>query len=271
VTDREKLKREILLLGQTIQANASALASKVMSDEDRQSLQRQMAVRVAHQNLLQRRLDRLSPAPDDRIASALKSNLSTASALSLRGVAAGINSPASGSSRPVPSPVLRAGFSIGEQPMSRVPWHLFQDRQAQAHLVVGALVAVAESEHEDELAVAQYVLKRLVSNQKPTGDYAATVARDGGRPEVYFAFDDEADARKFAAVLEAKTTAKHPGWASHRAFDLDSAKLRALEASLPSRRRDKGKTHPPAKNAKDKPRGGDLLAVLAGTKTGGCR
>jgi hypothetical protein len=233
-----------------------------------------MSVRMAHQNLLQRRLDRLSPAPDDRIAiaSALKSNLSTASALSLRGVAAGINSPASGSSGPVPSPVLRAGFSIGEQPMSRVPWHLFQDRQAQAHLVVGALVAVAESEHEDELAVAQYVLKRLVSNQKPTGDYAAIVARHGGRPEVYFAFDDEADARKFAAVLEAKTTAKHPGWASHRAFDLDSAKLRALEASLPSRRRDKGKD-PPArqKNAKDKPRGGDLLAVLAGTKTGGCR
>ena len=38
VTDREKLKREILLLGQTIQANASALASKVMSDEDRESL-----------------------------------------------------------------------------------------------------------------------------------------------------------------------------------------------------------------------------------------
>jgi len=66
VTDREKLQREIRLLGQTIQANASAIASKVMSDEDRQSLQRQMTVRMAHQNLLQHRLDRLSRVEEDR-------------------------------------------------------------------------------------------------------------------------------------------------------------------------------------------------------------
>ena len=66
MTDREKLKREILLLGQAIQANASALASKVMSDEDRESLQRQMTVRVTHQGLLQQRLDRLSLGIEDR-------------------------------------------------------------------------------------------------------------------------------------------------------------------------------------------------------------
>ena len=66
MTDREKLKREIFLLGQTIQANASALASKVMSDEDRESLQRQMTVRVTHQGLLQQRLDRLSLGIEDR-------------------------------------------------------------------------------------------------------------------------------------------------------------------------------------------------------------
>jgi hypothetical protein len=66
MTDREKLQREIRLLGQTIQSNASTLASKVMSDEDRESLQRQMAVRMAHQDLLQQRLDRLSPRRDGR-------------------------------------------------------------------------------------------------------------------------------------------------------------------------------------------------------------
>jgi hypothetical protein len=122
--------------------------------------------------------------------------------------------------------------------MSRVPWHLFQDRQPRAHLVVGVLVEAPGFDYGDELAVAQYVLKRLVSKQKPGGDYAATVARDTGHPEVYFAFDDEADARKFAAVLEAETTAKYPGWASQRAFDLDGAKLRTLEASLPLPKRD---------------------------------
>ena len=50
-----------------------------------------------------------------------------------------------------------------------MPWHLFQNRQPRAHLVVGALVEVAGSDYEDELAVTQYVLKRLVSKQKPRG------------------------------------------------------------------------------------------------------
>jgi hypothetical protein len=216
MTDRKKLQLEIRLLGQTIHANVSVLASKVMSNEDRQSLQRQMAVRMDHQNLLQRRLDRLSPKPDQiAMVAALNSNLS------------------------------RAGFPIGEQLVSRVPWPIFQERQARAHLVVGVLVEVAEAGHGDQLEIAQYVLKQLVSNQKTRRDYASTVAGDGGRPELYFAFDNEADARRFAAVLEAGTTDKYPGWASQRASDLNSAKLRALEASLPSPRRDTGK-YPPA-------------------------
>jgi hypothetical protein len=83
----------------------------------------------------------------------------------------------------------------------------------------------------------QYVLKRLVSKQKPVGDFAATVVRDAGRPEVYFAFDDEADAQKFAAALGAETTASYPGWASQRAFEMDGQKLKVLEASLPLPRR----------------------------------
>jgi hypothetical protein len=60
VTEREKLKREIYELGQVIRSNASVLASKTMYDRDRESLRRQMTVRMAHQNLLQRRLDRLT-------------------------------------------------------------------------------------------------------------------------------------------------------------------------------------------------------------------
>jgi hypothetical protein len=60
VTEREKLKREIYVLGQIIKANAVALASKSMNDEDRELLQRQMATRTAHQKLLQKRLDRIS-------------------------------------------------------------------------------------------------------------------------------------------------------------------------------------------------------------------
>jgi hypothetical protein len=42
------------------------------------------------------------------------------------------------------------------------------------------------------------------------------VVRDTGRPEVYFAFVEEADARKFATVVQAETTDIYSGWASHR-------------------------------------------------------
>ena len=75
--------------------------------------------------------------------------------------------------------------------MSRVPWHLFQDRQPRAHLVVGAIAKADGPVGSDELTAAQSVLKRLVRKQDPAGDYAATVVRDTGRPEVYFAFEDE--------------------------------------------------------------------------------
>src|ERR1700730_11978449 len=85
----------------------------------------------------------------------------------------------------------------------------------------------------DELAEAQVVLRRLVNEQKPAGDYAATLVRDTGRPEVYLAFDDEGDARKFASAVKAKAPGSYPGWASQRAFQLDGAKLTALAASLP--------------------------------------
>jgi hypothetical protein len=85
----------------------------------------------------------------------------------------------------------------------------------------------------DELKGVQVILKRLVTNQKPAGDYATTVVRDAGRPEIYLAFEDEGDARKFAAAMKAKASGSYPGWASQRAFQLNGVKLTALAASLP--------------------------------------
>jgi hypothetical protein len=126
--------------------------------------------------------------------------------------------------------------------MSKVPWHPFQARQQRPHLVVGALAEVAAD--GDELAATLTLLKRLVRQQKPAGDYATTVVRDSGRPEMYFAFDDEADARKFAATLEAEPTGRYPGWASQRVFEVDGEKLRVLEASLPLPKGDKRRSPP---------------------------
>ncbi len=60
MTAHEKLIREIQVLGLTIAANASTLEPKTMNADDWELLQRQMTVRLAHQRLLQQRLDRLS-------------------------------------------------------------------------------------------------------------------------------------------------------------------------------------------------------------------
>jgi hypothetical protein len=118
--------------------------------------------------------------------------------------------------------------------MSRVPWHLFQDRQPRAHLVVGVIVQADGPPGGDELTAAQSVLLRVMRKQKPGGDYASTVVRDAGRQEIYLAFEDGGDAKEFAAATNAKATGSYPGWASQRAVRLDGAKVTALEASLPA-------------------------------------
>lgn len=118
--------------------------------------------------------------------------------------------------------------------MSRVSWSLFQDRQPRAHLIVAVIVQADGPAGGDELTAAQSVLLRLARKQKPASDYASTVVRDAGRPEIYLAFEDEGAAREFAAVVKAKATGSYPSWwASQRAFQLDGAKLTTLAASLP--------------------------------------
>jgi hypothetical protein len=99
---------------------------------------------------------------------------------------------------------------------------------------VGAVVQADGPVGCEELTAAQSVLTRLVRKQEQAGDYAATVVRDAGRPEVYFAFEDEADAQKLAAAVQAEATDSQPGWATQRAFQLDGVKVSALAASLPA-------------------------------------
>ena len=140
---------------------------------------------------------------------------------------------------------LRAGLFLGDQSMSRVPWPEFLQRQRQVHLVVGVVAKAEGPVSGDELNAVRNLLNRLVRQQEPSGDYAVAVVRDTGRPEVYFAFVEETNARKFGDALQAETTNSYSGWASHRAFDLLSTKLATLEASLPPPREKKGKEDAP--------------------------
>jgi hypothetical protein len=135
---------------------------------------------------------------------------------------------------PSPSVAPASGGHLFRQvSMSRAPWHLFQDRQSQAHLVVGAIVQADGPAGLNDSTAALAVLRRLARNQKPAGDYATTVFREAGWPEVYFAFNDETDAQKFAASVQAEPIGIYPGWASQRAFEMGGVKLKALAASLP--------------------------------------
>ena len=134
--------------------------------------------------------------------------------------AAGNNSPAGGYSRPVPLPCCGRAFFLATQSMSRVPWPKFLPRQPHAHLVAGVAAPAEGPAAGDELKEVQNLLSRLVRQQKPSGDYAATVVREAGRPEAWFAFEEEADARIFGDAVQAETTDTNPGWASQRAFEL---------------------------------------------------
>jgi len=80
---------------------------------------------------------------------------------------------------------------------------------------------------------AQIVLARIVKIQKPSSYYATTVVREAGRPQVHLAFEDKGDARKLAATVEAEATSNYPGWATDWTFQLDSAMVAPLAATLP--------------------------------------
>jgi hypothetical protein len=115
--------------------------------------------------------------------------------------------------------------------MSKVPWHLIQDRQPRAHLVV-AVVRADQLGGEPNPRAAQIVLAGIVKIQKPSSYYATTVVREEGRPQVHLAFEDKGDARKLAATVGAEPTNNYPGWATEWALQLDN--VLALAATLPA-------------------------------------
>jgi hypothetical protein len=120
--------------------------------------------------------------------------------------------------------------------MSKVPWHLFRNDHPRAHLVAGS-IAAADLVGSPDLKIAKTVLERLVKTLAPSGDYATSIVRETGEPEVHLAFENELDARKLADSVRAAVTERYHGWASQRAFELDAAGVDALASGLPLLRR----------------------------------
>jgi hypothetical protein len=120
--------------------------------------------------------------------------------------------------------------------MSKVPWHVFRSDHPRAHLVA-ALIEAAELVGSPDLKTAKTVLERLVKTLAPGGDYATSIVRETGQPEVHLAFENELDARKLADSVQAAVTNRYHGWASQRAFALDAAAVDALATGLPPLRK----------------------------------
>ena len=116
--------------------------------------------------------------------------------------------------------------------MSKVPWHVFRSDHPRAHLVAASIEA-AELIGSPDLKTAKTVLERLVKTLAPGGDYATSIVRETGQPEVHLAFENELDARKLADSVQAGTTSRYLGWASQRAFELDAAAVDAMASGLP--------------------------------------
>ena len=125
--------------------------------------------------------------------------------------------------------------------MSKVPWHVFRSDHPRAHLVAASIEA-AELVGSPDLKIAKTVLERLVKTLAPSGDYATSIVRETGQPEVHLAFENELDARKLADSVQATTTGRYLGWTSQRAFELDAASVDAMASGLPLLRRRGAKT-----------------------------
>jgi hypothetical protein len=120
--------------------------------------------------------------------------------------------------------------------MSKVPWHVFRSDHPRAHLVAASIEA-AELIGSPDLKSAKTVLERLVKTLAPSGDYATSIVRETGQPEVHLAFENELDARKLADSVQAATTGRYLGWTSQRVFGLNAAAVDAMASGLPLLRR----------------------------------
>jgi hypothetical protein len=87
--------------------------------------------------------------------------------------------------------------------MAGVPSHLFRTINREP---LSLILHAGELRCGDELTAAQLVLLRLVRRTKPA-DYAAAVLRDGGRPKVYYAFQDGALPKNWPLSLGPKQPA----------------------------------------------------------------
>lgn len=117
--------------------------------------------------------------------------------------------------------------------MRKMAWSTLVARHPGCHLVAASVPVRQDQDigtrHLKEL---HGLLSRLLTRLAPVGDYAVTIVRDVGPPEIHAAFAERGDADRLAATVNARSTGRSPEGASRRVFVLDEPAAAAIAASL---------------------------------------
>ena len=111
--------------------------------------------------------------------------------------------------------------------MRNVPWPHFIAAHPTGYLVA----AVAPKAQRRPLTQRLGMLVALLEQMKLTQDYA--VDRQSSEQEIHIAFEDEADARRFAEVVQAQPAAsRDSAWTLQWVFHMNEATSDAIRAAM---------------------------------------
>ena len=118
--------------------------------------------------------------------------------------------------------------------MRSMSWPAFLKNFPQGHLVVAVAVDVGADEiGSRRLRGLRDLLHRVIGRMASSnGNFALTVSRAAGFPEILCAFEAQADADALVLLGNAQPTNRYPGFATQRVFDLDTTMEAALGAGL---------------------------------------
>lgn len=117
--------------------------------------------------------------------------------------------------------------------MSSRSWPAFLKNFPNGHLVVAMAVDVGADEiGSRRLRKLRDLLLHVIGATANSGDFALTVSRAAGFPEILCGFAAKEDADAFASLARAGATDRYPGFATQRLFRLDAILEAALRAGV---------------------------------------
>jgi hypothetical protein len=108
--------------------------------------------------------------------------------------------------------------------MPRMDWKDFEHDHHRPHLMIVSM----EAKEKAKLSLAEADFERLAVTLRASGNYA--IKMEG--TAIYVAFEDDADAERFAAVLRPMETSRDSEWASKAFVRMDDAAYRRVTALL---------------------------------------